>query len=94
MSAHGEFAQTEKQTEIIRLVLAAADAGEVMTYPLLQARLSYGAGVSPQSIQCSIRFLEKHGLVLRQKSLGDGRTTIIKPTSRTYRMFRPTPVSV
>lgn len=89
----GEFAQTEKQMEIIDLVLAAADAGEILTYPLLKARLSYGHQITAQSLQCSIKFLEKHGLVVRHKAIGDSRITVIKPTSLTYTMFRPTPVS-
>lgn len=90
----GEFSQTEKQMEIINLVLAAADAGEPMTYSLLQARLSYGAGITNQSVQCSVKFLERHGLLIRQKSIGDSRITLIKPTTLTYTMFRPKPVVI
>lgn len=91
MSGAGDFSQTEKQMEIIDIVMRAADAGEVMTYQRLQARLSYGRSICIQSVHCSVKFLEKHGVLVRVKSPEDSRKTLIKPTTLAYEMFRPTP---
>ena len=82
-----EFRQTDKQTEIMGLVLAAADAGDAIEFRALKAGLSYGSEISNQALQCSVRFLERHGMVAR--SYRAARRCFVAPTLLAYQTFRP-----
>ncbi|MCP1540072.1 hypothetical protein [Methylorubrum extorquens] len=81
------FAGTDKQHEIMGLVLAAADAGSDIAFHDLKASLSYGPAVTPQALQFSIRYLEQHGFLSRK--YGEKRKLYIAPTLKAYREFRP-----
>lgn len=79
------FQDTPKQREIMQIVLSAADAGGFIGLRELHAALSYGAMVSNQAVQCSMRFLIKNGLVTRYSEKG---RTYYKPTPYAYRRYR------
>lgn len=68
-----DFRCSEKQTEIMRCIVEAEKAGNPLSPTKLKATLSYGAGVSIQAIQSSIRYLEKHGLLRREFHRGGTR---------------------
>lgn len=85
MGAIGEFAQTEKQTEIMGLVISAVDAGAYITLNDLRDKLSYKP--SKQAVLCSINFLIGHGFLVT--TLHGNRSMEIKPTALAYATFRP-----
>ncbi|SER26290.1 hypothetical protein SAMN05216548_11418 [Faunimonas pinastri] len=85
MGAWGEFNRTPKQEEIMTLVLTAAHAGEHLSLAELKEKLSYGAEVTKQAVQCSIRFLVKWNMV--EKEYRSGKL-FIKPTLLAYKHFR------
>jgi hypothetical protein len=84
MGAHFEFAHTDKQAEIMRHILTAADTGVPITLEKLREDLSYRA--SKQAVLCSLRFLEGHGFV--EKRYHGNRTMDILPTKLAYSTFR------
>lgn len=85
----GAIACTPKQHEIMDLVLRAADAGELLDIAELKERLSYGPDVTKQALQCSIRFLEKHGMLARDYERRRGaRRMVLQPTGLAYSTFR------
>lgn len=79
------FQDSPKQREIMRLILEAADRGAFITLRDLHASLTYGPEVSVQAIQCSARFLERHGMLERARQ---GRERIYKPTMKAYTRYR------
>lgn len=86
------FAQTEKQTEIMNLILQAADAGKHLSAHELHARLSYGDKCTVNAVMCSLKFLESHGFISRRRR-GDGtRRSDLLPTKLAYIYFRPAPI--
>lgn len=80
------FAQTEKQTEIMNLVLDAAQAGSFISVVDLREKLSYGSSVTVQAIQFSLRYLEQHGMIERIYPKG---RLFLKPTILGWQIFRP-----
>lgn len=92
MSSAGMCLLTDKQHEIMGHVLEAAGKGSYITLvELWRDKLSYGPSVSKQAVLCSVKFLAKHGFVIRQP---DGRNSMkIIPTSKGYETFQPTPVT-
>jgi hypothetical protein len=80
------FAGTDKQNEIMGKVLAAADAGTDIEFWELKNALSYGSDVTKQALQCSIRYLARHGLVARK--YGHRRKLFLAPTMLAYQVFR------
>lgn len=82
----GSFAGTPKQLEIMDIVLKTADQGRYVEFHELRSRLSYGAEVTKQAIQCSIRFLEKHGYLSREYD--KSRKLYLKPTLLSYQILR------
>ncbi|CAO3459737.1 hypothetical protein [Azospirillum argentinense] len=95
MSDPTDFLHTDKQAEILRHVLAAADAGAFLDIHALKKRLSYGAAVTVQAVDCSLRFLERHGMLERFHAPVAGRGAYkrvhVKPTPRAYTVFRGGP---
>lgn len=87
MGAHFEFAQSEKQTEIMKLVLTAVDHGDFITLKRLREQLSYKA--SKQAVLCSLKILESYGFLT--KTYHGNRTMELKPTTLAYVTFRSTP---
>lgn len=84
-----DYRATQKQSEIIKLVLEAADAGESLHFADLKKRLSYSA--SQQSVQQSIRILVDHGMI-EKKTDRDGRKMLLYPTLLAYHYHRATPL--
>ncbi|KAA5604421.1 hypothetical protein F1188_16310 [Roseospira marina] len=83
------LALTPKQREIMKCVLEATDAGEVLTIRGLKEKMSYGPDVTLQAIQSSIRYLEQHGVLVRSyEKIFSRRQVIVKPTLSGYRIFR------
>lgn len=84
MSAHFEFAQTDKQAEIMRLVLTAVDHEHFLTLEKLREQLSYKP--SKQAVLCSLKILESHGFLT--KVYHGNRSMELKPTTLAYTTFR------
>lgn len=80
------FAGTDKQHEIMNLVFAAADGGRDIGFHELKGCLSYGAGITDQALQYSLRYLDWHGLIARK--YGARRKLTIAPTLLAYQMLR------
>lgn len=93
MSAIGQFANSEKQQEIMKHIVEAASRGEVMTVDDLRAKLSYAGTCTRQAVLCSLKFLEKHGYILKQRT-GSNKPMLIKPTTLGFATFKPTPASL
>ena len=87
MGAHFEFAQTDKQLEIMKLILGAADLGAYITLTQLREKLSYKP--SKQAVLCSLRHLAGHGFLT--KKYHGCRTMDIMPTVLAYSTFRSMP---
>ena len=79
------FKKTKKQTEIMELLLKAADAGKMMGFEDIREGLSYGKTVVHQSIRISLNFLFKHDMISRNRV---GRFTYYIPTAKAYTEFR------
>ena len=88
MYEKGLFAGTPKQREILNVILKAADEGTFLTARQLKERLSYGAQVGHTAIYCSLNFLEKHGMITKER--GYRGAIVLKPTLKTYQVMRPT----
>lgn len=56
---------SKKQKEIMSLVLKAAGEGKYLRREELQSQLSYGADVSHQAVECSIRYLVEREFLVR-----------------------------
>lgn len=87
-----KFAQTEKQIEIMTLILKAADAGTHLSAHELHAQLSYRDACTVNAVLSSLKFLESHGLILRRKRKDGTRRHEILPTKLAYVYFRPAPI--
>ena len=90
MGAHFEFQRTDKQTEIMKLILGAADTGVAITLKQLRDRLSYKP--TKQAVLCSLRILERYGFLTKQYH--GNRTMHIHPTARAYSTFRSMPTRI
>lgn len=87
-----KFAQTEKQVEIMRHILKAADAGGYLCANELYELLSYRDSCSVNAVLGSLKFLERYGFIQRRKR-GDGtRRSDLIPTKFAYIYFRPAPI--
>lgn len=80
-----EFGRTEKQQEIMSLILDASERGVALTLASLRVMLSYGPDVSKQAVLCSLRILMEHGFL---EKVYHGKKLIIIPTAAAYREFR------
>lgn len=78
--------RTEKQREIMGIVLREAGAGRFLNVTELHDLLSYKAEASYGAIRISLRFLEKQGMLHRKR---EGRETKLVPTPRAYDWFKP-----
>jgi hypothetical protein len=78
------FTGTERQNSIMREVLAAADAGALLTTDDIIEKLGFrsrGAAVS------AIQVLTKHGFLVKNH-LGGSRSMELRPTVKAYMHFR------
>ena len=76
--------RTEKQKEIMGMILKAAGEGEFLTTSDIHDRISYAASYG--AVRLSIRFLVNQGMLTRQP---DGQFTRLVPTLKGYDWFRP-----
>lgn len=76
--------KTKKQTEIMRVVLAAMDDGREVTIEELCESVNYE--VSAAAMLCSVRFLILHKVLDKETRAG---RVYLKPTSKSYEVFRP-----
>jgi|SRR6478609_793111 len=88
---------TDRQREIMHLVLQAADEGRFISLKELHARLIPESAET--AMQCSIRFLAKHGMVERVYGPDYGEYRIgeilyVKPTILAYAKYRPAPMKI
>jgi hypothetical protein len=87
MSAKGEFACTDIQMEIMRLVVEAAARGRNITLKELLTQLSHQPKRS--ALHSSIRFLKRHSLV---ETINRGRAGgYVVPTATAMAMFKKAP---
>lgn len=75
--------RTDKQRQIMHLVLEAADAGTFYTVTELHQTLPYTCAYG--SLRTSLRFLVKRGIVELERS---GMSKIVRPTIKAYDWFR------
>lgn len=78
---------TQKQIEIMTLVVEAAARGQVITVDDLTDRLSYKP--SRSAAHCSVKFLRNHGLL--EKISRGCRGTELVPTAMAMSTFKSTP---
>lgn len=84
MSAHGEFAYSAKQREIMRLLGEAIDRGEEMDTEDLHQSLSYEC--SRQALLCSLKVLKKHDMVATEPRRR--RRMLVTLTARGFNLYR------
>lgn len=70
------------------LILAQAGAGRFLTQEEIHAEVKHGKDCTFGAIRVSVRYLEKHGMVLREKD-PIRKLVLVKPTVRAYDLFRP-----
>ena len=78
--------RTEKQKEIMGIILREASTGRFLCIKELYDLVSYKASASYGALRISVRFLEEQGMLIRKK---DGRETRLVPTGRAYQWFTP-----
>jgi Fe2+ or Zn2+ uptake regulation protein len=76
--------RTEKQKELMGLILKAAGEGKFLTVTELHAQISYPASYG--AVRISLNFLEGQGMIEKTKQ---GQHTLLVPTDRGYDWFRP-----
>ena len=79
------YLNTPKQREIVHHVLRAADTGEFIELHQLKAKLSYGDTITKQALLCSLKYLQEHGFIEKQRK---GRQMTYKPTLKAYQKYR------
>lgn len=78
---------SERQLAIMNLVFLGAPAGGFIDIGNMMERLEFKA--TKQALQCSIRILEKHGLVERSYGTRGGRRRmLIGPTTLAFEFLR------
>ncbi|GAA4525586.1 hypothetical protein GCM10023174_10430 [Chelativorans composti] len=76
--------RTEKQREIMGIILREVGQGRFLSIKELHEMISYSASYG--AIRISVRWLERQGMLERRQV---GRNTILVPTKRGYDWFRP-----
>ncbi|PZR92263.1 MAG: hypothetical protein DI537_13835 [Stutzerimonas stutzeri] len=76
--------RTEKQKELMGLILQAAGQGTLLTVKELHAKISYPASYG--AVRISLNFLEGQGMIERKRQ---GQNVLLVPTDRGYDWFRP-----
>lgn len=89
MSHAKTFYLTAKQQEILDAVMTLTGRGEFPDMDELLGAVSYEC--SKQAMQCSVRYLEQHGMLERRDpELRRGRRRrVIAPTRLCYQLMRP-----
>lgn len=76
--------RTQKQKELMGLILEAAGAGRFLTIKELHEKISYPASYG--AVRISVNFLQKQDMIEKTPA---GQTVHLVPTSRGYDWFRP-----
>lgn len=84
------FTGTDKQLEIMSLVVDAAARGEALTIQGLLDNLSYKP--SRSALHCSLGFLKRHGYLVTENHGRNGG--IVKPTISGMTTFKPGPMNL
>lgn len=74
--------KTPEQRELVKIVIDAMSAGEVLTIGQVFKRITYTGGYG--SIRTSIRKLEAHGILIRKR---EGHNVWVLPTQKAYEKF-------
>jgi len=77
--------RTEKQKEIMSLILRAAGEGKFLTQKEIHEAVSYKDNASYGAIRVSINFLVSQGMLEKERV---GRVVNLVPTTRAYDWFR------
>jgi predicted transcriptional regulator len=80
-----EFRRTTKQTAIVEVILAIADAGREASLEEIRTGVEHGKAVSKQAIRSSLRYLAEHGFITSRR---EGLYTFYTPTLQAYATFR------
>jgi hypothetical protein len=86
MGAHGEFAKTRKQTEIVEVVLRAVDAGELLNIAEIRKRISWGSKITRSTLKGALEGLIRWGIL--EKQIDKTKHAFYKPTPKAYHLFR------
>lgn len=78
--------QTDKQQEIMGIILREVGAGRFLNVTELYGMISYSHEASYGALRVSLRWLEKHGMLIRERDKGQTR---LVPTRRAYDFFKP-----
>lgn len=78
--------RSEKQREIVGIVLREASAGNFLCVSEIYDRLSYKSEATYGALRLSLRILVERGILAKKR---DGQRTLIIPTSRAYELFVP-----
>ena len=81
---------TEKQLKIMDAIFKGNDEGGFLDLEQLRDRLDYAP--KKQALQCSLKFLERHGLVERELVTRRNRLRrLVKPTPLAFQTLRSVP---
>jgi Fe2+ or Zn2+ uptake regulation protein len=79
---------TQKQKNIMGLILQKAGQGTFLTVKELHEAVSHGDGCSYGAIRKSLDVLENASMIVRERRSGEN-TKEVKPTQQGYDWFRP-----
>ncbi|MDE4297098.1 hypothetical protein PXK56_18075 [Phaeobacter gallaeciensis] len=79
---------TQKQKNIMGLILKRAGEGTFLSVTALHAEVSHGDGCSYGAIRKSLDVLENAGMIVRLRRPGENSKEV-KPTQKGYDWFRP-----
>jgi hypothetical protein len=88
------FTQSEKQTEIMNVILKATDEGLMLDAKGVRDRVRYGGKVTVNAIISSLNFLVKHGFLVKKSREDRTRGLYWLPTKLAYSTFRVAPMSI
>lgn len=78
---------TDKQMAIMNAIFRGNDDGSFLDIDQLMVKVGHTA--KKQSMQCSLKFLERHGLVERELvKRRSARRRVVKPTPKAYLVLR------
>lgn len=85
-----KFAKTEKQAEILDIILKRVDNGLECTINDIAESLSYSC--SKQALLFSLRILEEHGMIVKERGINNWVPMRLKPTMKAYETIRIAPI--
>jgi hypothetical protein len=76
--------RTQKQRQVMEIIFAAVDRGQLMNVRQIHQALPYGCTYG--ALRTSLRFLKEHELLVYETA---GNQNFYKPTAKAYAWFRP-----